>query len=96
MANEITTAEKATIDDDTHHALPDAQYSVTSSDETVATIQEIGGYWYVVAQGEGTTTIDAVRLSDNATGSMDVTVVAQPDPEAPGTFTILLGAISAK
>lgn len=96
MANELTTAEKATLDDETHHAFQVAAgYTFTSSDESVATVADIDGYWYVIAQSEGTATIDG-EASDGSTGSLEVTVIAEPDPNAPGTFTILLGAISAK
>lgn len=93
MANELTTAQKATIDDDTHHALPAGSYSAVSDDTDVATVAAIGGYLFVVAQGVGTATITATRGADQATGELEVTVNPVP---APGTFTLLLGAISPK
>ena len=93
MANELNTLQKGTIDDDTSHALPGGGYVCTSDDTTVATTAIIGGYWFCVAQAEGTAGIHAVRSSDGATGDFTVTVTAAP---APGTFVIVLGALSPK
>ena len=93
MANELDTTQKATIDDDTNPALAGGAYSVTSSDTAVAVTATLGGFWYCIAQAEGVTTLEATRLADGATGTVDVTVVAAPEP---GTFVIQLGAISPK
>lgn len=92
MANELTTVQRATIDDDTAHALPAGAYSAVSSDTDVATVAAIGGYLFVVAHAEGTATLTATRLSDGAT-SNDLEVTVLPAPGA-GTFTIQFGAVS--
>lgn len=96
MANEISSAQKATIDGDDNLALLPTAFSVVSSDESVATVSAsvpgIEGYWFCIGQDAGTCTITATRLSDDATGSCEVTVTEVE----PGTFAIHLGAISPK
>lgn len=89
MADLLTT-QKATIDDDTAHALQGGSFGAVSSDPAIASVANIGGYLYVVAHSAGTVTLTATRNADGATATLDVSVAA---PEV-GTFVIQLGAIS--
>ena len=87
----ITTLQRAPILDGLNANLGAGGYSVVSSDTSVATIAAFENYnLYVVSADVGTATITATRLADNATATLDVSVIAS-DP-----FTIQLGAPVAK
>lgn len=90
---DLSILNKATIDTEDNLALPGGPYTVVSSDPSVALAQTIGGYWYCVAQAEGTTTLTATRLADGAVGTLEVNVIAEPGA---GTFVIQLGATSPR
>lgn len=93
MANTLTTLEKATVDDDTDHALNVGSYSVVSSDPAVASVNtNESGYWFCYGNTAGTATLTATRNADGETATVEVTVEA---PALPG-FEIHLGAHSPK
>ena len=82
----LTTIQQARILDGNGAQLLPATYSASSSDTTVATIATVAGVLTVLGQAAGSATITATRLTDGATASVAVDVVA-----AAG-FTIQLAA----
>jgi hypothetical protein len=96
MANDLDTTQRATIDTADDFALSAGGYTCESEDEAILTVGTLGGYWYIFAQAVGVTTVNATRLADGATGTMEVTVTEAPGAPDPGTFTIKVGAKSPK